>query len=111
MENPLENSPARDAKIRARAKEMWIADGKPTCGPDGYMEAASELVGMEINPDAGEIPVESPVPVGPEGQPVEDARIQENLGDPGGSMDELGDRQEVPFGTREEEVKALREES
>ena len=108
MENPLENSPERDAKIRAKAKEMWITDGKPTCGPEGYMEAATDLIGMEINPDAGEIPVDSPVPLAANGQPIEDAKIQENLGNLGGSMDEQDDRQEVPFGTREEEEQALK---
>lgn len=111
MVNPLENSPARDAHIRARAREMWIADGKPTCGPEGYMEAAADLVGMELNPDAGQEPVDPPVPLGPDGQPIEEAKLQENLGNPGGSMDERDERQEVPFGTREEEAKALREES
>ncbi|MBV1836617.1 hypothetical protein [Acetobacter estunensis] len=109
MDNPLEDSPKRDAQIKAKAREMWIADGKPTCGPEGYMEAATDLVGMTINPDAGEIPVEPEVPIGPEGEPIEDARIQENLGNLGGSMDEQDDRQEVPFGTREEEAKALRD--
>ncbi|NHN87290.1 hypothetical protein [Acetobacter conturbans] len=108
MENPLEDSPKRTASILAKAKEMWIADGKPTCGPEGYMEAATDLIGMEINPDAGEIPVESPVPLGPNGEPVEDAKIQENLGNLGGSMDEQDDRQEVPFGTRAEEEQALK---
>ncbi|MCE0744172.1 hypothetical protein LWC05_09795 [Acetobacter sicerae] len=109
MENPLEDSPQRDARIKAKAREMWIADGKPTCGPEGYMEAATDLIGMEINPDAGEIPVESPVPLAPNGEPIEDAKIQENLGNLGGSMDEQDDRQEVPFGTREEEEKALKD--
>ncbi len=110
MDNPLEDSPQRDAKIRAKAKEMWIADGKPTCGPEGYMEQATDLIGMEINPDAGEIPVEPPVPLGPDGEPIEDARIQENLGNPGGSMNELDDKREVPFGTYQEEEKALKDE-
>ncbi|MCH4089921.1 hypothetical protein [Acetobacter sp.] len=109
MENPLEDSPQRDARIKARANEMWVADGKPTCGPEGYLEAATDLVGMELNPDAGEIPVEFPVPLAPNGQPIENAKIQENLGNPGGSMDELDDRQEVPFGTRAEEGKALKD--
>ncbi|NHO32968.1 hypothetical protein [Acetobacter fallax] len=110
MDNPLEDSPKRDAKIRATAKELWIADGKPTCGADGYMEAAADLVGMEINPDAGQVPVDSPVPLGPDGEPVEDARLQENLGNPGGHMNELDDKQEVPFGTYQQEAKTLKDE-
>lgn len=109
MENPLAASPERDARIQAKAKEMWIADGKPTCGPQGYVEAAADLIGMQLNPDAGEIPVEPPVPLGPTGEPIENARIQENLGNPGGSMSEQDDRQEVPFGTYQEEARALKD--
>ncbi|QDH17729.1 DUF2934 domain-containing protein [Swingsia samuiensis] len=103
MDNPLEDSPQKQKRIRAKAKELWEADGKPTSGPEAYMEQASDLIGMESNPDAGQIPVKSPVRIGPEGQPIEEAKLQENLGNPGGSMNELDDKQEVPFGTRKEE--------
>ncbi|OUJ15399.1 hypothetical protein [Acetobacter sp. DsW_063] len=110
MQNPLEESPARQARIKARAKALWEADGKPTCGPEGYLEAAGDLVGMEINPEAGQEPVDPAVPLGPDGRPIEDARLQDNLGDPGGSMNERDELRETPFGTREEEASALRNE-
>lgn len=110
MENPLETSAKTEARIAAKAKEMWAADGKPACGPDAYKESASELIGMELNPDAGQIPVDSPVPLDPNGQPVEQAWLEENLGNSGGSMNELDDKQEIPFATREEEEKALKEQ-
>lgn len=109
MDNPLEDSPQKEARILAKAKELWTADGKPACGLDAYREQASELIGMESNPDAGQIPVTSPVPVGPYGQPVEQAWLEDNLGNPGGSMNELDDRQEVPFATRQEEEKFLKD--
>ncbi|MFW7270138.1 hypothetical protein ACMAUO_19660 [Gluconacetobacter sp. Hr-1-5] len=111
MENPLESSPERDARILAKAKEMWIADGKPGAGPDAYKEAASDLIGMELNADAGQIPVESPVPLDANGQPIEDARLEENLGNPGGYMNELDNKRETPFATRQEEEKALKDET
>lgn len=109
MDNPLENSPQKEARIFAKAKELWAADGKPTCGPDAYREQASDLIGMESDPDAGQIPVHSPVPVGPYGQPLEEAWLEENLGNPGGSMNELDDKQEVPFATRGDEEKYLKD--
>lgn len=65
---------------------------------------------MESNPDAGQIPVDSPVPLDANGEPIEQAWLEENLGNSGGSMDELDDRQEVPFATREEEAKALKDQ-
>ena len=108
MDNPLKTTPQTQARIAAKAKEMWEANGKPGCGPDAYKEAASELIGMESNPDAGQIPVDSPVPLDENGQPIEEAFVEENLGNPGGSMNELDDRQEVPFATRQEEEDALK---
>ncbi|BAK82908.1 hypothetical protein GLX_04960 [Komagataeibacter medellinensis NBRC 3288] len=108
MDNPLETTPQTQARIAAKAKEMWEADGRPGCGPQAYTEAASELIGMESNPDAGQVPVDSPVPLDANGQPVEQAWLEENLGNPGGSEDELDDRREVPFATRQEEEDALK---
>lgn len=107
MDNPLQDSPQKEAQILAKAKELWIADGKPGCGPEAYRENASELIGMENNPDAGQIPVASSVPLDANGQPIEPAWIEENLGNPGGSMNELDNKQEVPFATRKEEKDAL----
>ncbi|GAN95618.1 hypothetical protein Geu3261_0031_023 [Komagataeibacter europaeus NBRC 3261] len=108
MVNPLETTPQTEARITAKAKELWEADGRPGCGPDAYRENASELIGMESNPDAGQIPVDSPVPLDANGQPIEEAFLEENLGNSGGSMDELDDKQEVPFPTRQEEADALK---
>ncbi|MBV1835011.1 MULTISPECIES: hypothetical protein [Novacetimonas] len=110
MDNPLQDTPQKEARILAKAKELWTADGKPGCGPEAYKEAASELIGMESNPDAGQIPVESPVPLDANGQPIEQAWLEENLGNEGGSMNELDDKQEVPFATRKEEAEALKDQ-
>ncbi|GBQ22647.1 hypothetical protein ACLRDC_06575 [Gluconacetobacter sacchari] len=111
MENPLDSSPERDARILAKAKEMWVADGRPASGPDAYMEAASDLIGMELNADAGQIPVASPVPLDANGQPIEEAWLEDNLGNPGGSMNPLDDKRETPFATRQEEEKTLKDET
>ncbi|AOX16387.1 hypothetical protein [Kozakia baliensis] len=94
--NPLEPNPARDAKIRAKAEELWKADGAPHCGPQTYLEQASEIIGMEENPNAGEIPVKDlPDPEFADTQ-VEDARIQENLGEFPERLTDQGDRDHFP---------------
>ncbi|AQS88512.1 hypothetical protein AA101099_0364 [Neoasaia chiangmaiensis NBRC 101099] len=107
MDNPLEDSPQRAARILAKARELWAADSKPACGPEGYREAATDLVGMESNPDAGQKPVQSPVRLAANGQPIEEAWLEENLGNSGGDMNELDNKREVPFATRKEESEDL----
>ena len=110
MSNPLEQSPQQNARILAKAHEMWERDGKPACGPEAYKEKAADLIGMESAPDAGQIPVKPFSPVGPEGEPVEEAWLEENLGNPGGSTNELDDKREVPFATRRQESEALKKD-
>ncbi|GBQ61510.1 hypothetical protein AA103196_0046 [Ameyamaea chiangmaiensis NBRC 103196] len=107
MDNPLDTSPQQVARIAAKAQDLWIADGKPACGADSYREQAADLIGMERNPDAGQIPVDPPVPVGPDGQPIEDARLEDNLGNPGGSLNERDDKRETPFPTWQQAEKDL----
>lgn len=95
-DNPLEPSKTRDAKIKTKARELWEADGKPGCGADAYLEQAGDLVGMEENPTAGEIPVSDLPPPELAGVQVEDARIQENLGDFPERLTDQGDHDHFP---------------
>lgn len=94
--NPLISSPERDARIAAKARELWEADGKPGCGTDAYLENASEIVGMEEHPHSGEIPVDTL----PEAQfadvQVENAEIQKNLGEFPERQTDQGDRDHFP---------------
>lgn len=94
--NPLIDTPQRKARIAAKAKELWEADGKPHCGPDAYLENASEIIGMEENPHAGEIPVEDL----PEAQfadvQIENAEIQQNLGEFPERQTDQGDHEHFP---------------
>lgn len=95
-DNPLDTSPERDAAIAARAKHLWEAAGSPEGPMDEYTERADELIRMEMAGNSGQLPIES-------GDVVEEASIQENLGEfPGarGHSDQ-GEWRETPM-TRQE---------
>lgn len=100
-DNPLDVTPERQARIDARAKSLWEADGKPDGSMDDYQERADELVRMELAGNPGQKPVDdgSPIP----GVVVEEASIQQNLGEfPGGmGFADQGEWRETPM-TREE---------
>ena len=85
-DNPLEMTPERQGRIDARATQMWEADGSPAGGLDEYRERADELLRMEDAGNPGQLPnpmtQDEPMP----GVTVEEASIQDNLGEfPGAS--------------------------
>jgi hypothetical protein len=87
--NPLDDSnETRQQRIRERAYHLWDADGRPEGRSDEYWERARELIGMEENPSAGQIPVHEEIP--------EEASIQENLGEFPDRFSDQGERQETP---------------
>jgi hypothetical protein len=96
-DNPLENDPKRDRLIRERAYHLWEAEGRPEGRDLDYWERARELVGMEENPSAGQLPnpiaegIDPSAPIG-----VEEAFLQENLGEFPNSLSDQGDRQPTP---------------
>lgn len=86
----------REQRIRERAYHLWEADGRPHGGELDYWERARELVGMEENPQAGQLPnpvAEHRDPTAPER--VEQAAIQENYGEVPGLADQ-GEQQQTP---------------
>ena len=97
-DNPLEDDPARDARIKERAYHLWKADGEPHGRHDEYWERASELTRME---DAGR-PGQLPNPTTQPGfdptatEPVEEAFIQENLGEFPDRFADQGESQPTP---------------
>ena len=98
-DNPLETNPEREAEIEARANALWEAAGSPEGSIDEYRERADELVRMEMAGNSGQKPVDSgPIP----GVIVEEASIQENLGELPGArgMADQGEWRETPM-TRE----------
>lgn len=102
-DNPLDPSPEFVAHVKQLAEQLWRADGSPEGRMAEYMERADELArmraagatGIEPNP----MTKHEPIP----GVVVEEASIQENLGEfPGPrGMTDQGDWRETPM-TREE---------
>ena len=103
----IDPDPAREARIAARAREMWDADGSPAGQLPEFHERARELMAIVDNPAAGQLPIppapndmafadESTLPK-PGGEAViEEADIQENLGEFPGAYTDQGDRQQTP---------------
>lgn len=102
-ENPLDPSPKFLAHVKKLAEELWRADGSPAGRMDEYLERADELARME---SAGATGLE-PNPMTQNeilpGVVVEEASIQENLGEfPGArGVADQGEWRETPM-TREE---------
>lgn len=102
-DNPLDVTPERTQRIETRARRLWEEAGSPPGSMAEFTERADELIRMEDAAGTGQLPnpmtQEEPVP----GVVVEEASIQENLGEfPGGSsVADQGDWRETPM-TRDE---------
>ncbi len=79
--NPLDNDAAREQRIRERAYHLWEADGKPHGQDTEFWERARELVAMEESAGAAQLsnPQSHPGSVAETG--IEEAEIQQNLGE------------------------------
>jgi hypothetical protein len=75
--------PANEQRLKARAKELWKADGAPPGKIDEYIERARELAAIEANGDVARIPVKDlPDPESePYGEPVEPLEAIKNQGE------------------------------
>jgi hypothetical protein len=97
--NPLERwDDEAQHRIRERAYHLWEADGRPHGRDQEYWDRAEILQRMEENPSAGTLPNPASLPGADPNrtEPVEEARIQENLGEIPGRMTDQGDRQQTP---------------
>lgn len=83
-----------DRKVAAWARRLWDEAGRPSSGPDAYVDRARELVAIEehqkdtLKPTGAEPqenveddPIASPDVFGPEGEPVEPVLAVENEGE------------------------------
>lgn len=86
--NPLEKNPEREARIRERAYRLWEEEGRPHGRDVEFWERARELDAIENSRGAGQIPVT-------DAARVEEAELQENLGEFPGRTDQ-GDRDQAP---------------
>jgi hypothetical protein len=97
MTNPLKFDPERDERIRERAYHLWESEGRPHGRAAEFWERASELVLMEEDGLTGQLPnplAEGRDPSAPEN--VEEAEIQENLGEFPGQLTDQGDAEPTP---------------
>ena len=99
--NPLESTPELEARIREKAYQLWEADGCPEGRADEFWERARELIGMEDSAGAGLLPNPMTQHERMPGVTVDEAAIQENLGEFPGRLTDQGDWRQTPM-TKEE---------
>jgi Protein of unknown function (DUF2934) len=84
-------------RVRKRAYDLWETDGRPPNRGDEFWERARELIAIEDNPTAGQLP--NPMvhgdPAGPE-EPVEPIESVESQGEFPARLTDQGDRQAAP---------------
>lgn len=101
-DNPLEPDPEREQRIRERAYRLWEEDGRPEGQDAEFWERAEALIAMEDHPDAALEPnpltEDEPIP----GVTVDEAALQDNLGEFPDRLTDQGDRRETPI-TRSEQ--------
>ncbi len=95
-QNPLETNPAREQRVRERAYALWEAEGKPHGRDVEYWERARELTAIEENAGVGLVPnpLGRPDPAREAG--VEEAEIQQNLGEFPDRFADQGEVQPTP---------------
>jgi hypothetical protein len=94
--NPLAIDPDREQRVRERAYHLWEADGKPHGQDVEYWERARELVGMEESAGSGLLPNPETEQGSPRETGIEEADIQENLGEFPGRLTDQGDVETTP---------------
>ena len=97
--NPLE--PYDDVmaqRIRERAYHLWEADGCPENQAEEYWDRAETLTRMEEAPQAGELPNPATLPGADPSRldVVDEAALQENLGEFPDRLSDQGERQPTP---------------
>jgi hypothetical protein len=95
-DNPLETNPEREQHIRERAYYLWLQDGCPEGRDAEYWERARELQGMAESVGAGQLPNPGTEPPPTGDEPVEEAEIQENLGEFPDRLADQGEHQPTP---------------
>lgn len=99
--NPLAIDPEREQRIRERAYHLWEADGKPHGRDVEYWERARELIGMEESAGSGLLPASG----SRRDAGIEEADIQDNLGEFPGGLTDQGDVKATPAPKRRARAK------
>ncbi len=96
IRNPLATDPDHEQRVRERAYHLWEADGKVHGRDVEYWERARELIGMEESAGSGLLPNPQNEPDSPRETRIEEADIQENLGEFPGLQTDQGDVKPTP---------------
>jgi hypothetical protein len=104
--NPLSIDPDREERVRERAYLLWEADGRPHGRDVEYWERARELVGMEESAGSGLLPNPQTTPGSVRETGVEEAAIQENLGEFPDRLADQGEVKTTPTPKRKSRAKA-----
>ena len=107
--NPLDDQdPDYQQKVRERAYHLWEADGRPHGNEHEFWERARALVDIELSGQTGQIDNPAAKPGADPSSPgiVEDASIQENLGEFPDRFADQGEKQETPKPRRRRAAKA-----
>ena len=104
--NPLVTDPAREQRVRERAYHLWEADGKPHGHDVEYWERARELIGMEESAGSGLLPNPQTTPASPWETGIEEAELQENLGEFPDRLSDQGEVQPTPAPKRRSRAKS-----
>src|SRR3978361_1410362 len=104
--NPLAIDPDREQRVRERAYHLWEVDGKPHGRDVEYWERARELVGMEESAGSGLLPNPQTAPESVRETGVEEAEIQENLGEFPDRLADQGEVRATPIPKRKSRAKA-----
>lgn len=103
--NPLAVDPDREERVRQRAYHLWEADGKPHGRDVEYWERARELIGMEDSAGSGLLPNPQNAPGSPRETGIEEAEIQQNLGEFPGRLADQGQVATTPAPKRKARAK------
>jgi hypothetical protein len=108
--NPLAADPDREHRVRERAYHLWEAEGKPHGRDVEFWERARELTAIEESAGAGQLPnpqthLKTAWKTG-----VEEAEIQENLGEFPNRLTDQGDVQPTPAPKRKGKKKKKKSE-
>jgi DUF2934 family protein len=104
--NPLAIDPDREQRVRERAYHLWETEGKPHGRDVDYWERARELIGMEESAGSGLLPNPQTTPDSPRETGIEEAEIQENLGEFPDRLSDQGEVQATPTPRRRSRSKS-----
>ncbi len=105
MHNPLDDQDKDyQRRVRERAYHLWEADGGPHGRDQEYWDRATKLIGIEESGNSGQLPNPGTEATTPFTNPVEEASIQENLGEFPDRSSDQGEHAQTPSAKRRRAV-------